>query len=138
MRSCLTKGRPAGSGKIAFPDWRPLFDAFAGVPNVDVFRQQADALAALLQEAPLTPEQISGDLDFQQSLSQLFTLIPYAQLILEQAQLDETPQDIVDLVFETLVRDFQLDCDRVAWQGLIDRCAASVGGGQHTQTGDQC
>ena len=100
------QGPTRGLGKIAFPDWRPLFDAFAGVPNVGVFRQQADALVALLKEAPLTPEQMSDDLDFQQSLSQLFTLIPYAQLILEQAQLDETPQDIVDLVFETLVRDF--------------------------------
>jgi acyl-CoA dehydrogenase len=49
---------------------------------------------------------MSADLDFQQSLSQLFTLIPYAQLILEQAQIDEIAQDIVDLVFETLVRDF--------------------------------
>jgi acyl-CoA dehydrogenase len=100
------QGPTRGLGKIAFPDWRPLFDAFADVPNVGVFRQQADALVALLQEAPLTPEQISGDLDFQQSLSQLFTLIPYAQLILEQAQIDEIPQDIIDLVFETLVRDF--------------------------------
>ena len=49
---------------------------------------------------------MSGDLDFQQSLSQLFTLIPYAQLILEQARLDDTSDDIVDLIFETLVRDF--------------------------------
>jgi acyl-CoA dehydrogenase len=100
------QGPTRGLGKIVFPDWRPLFDVFAGVPNVGVFRQQADALVALLQEAPLTPEQISRDLDFQQSLSQLFTLIPYAQLILEQAQLDEIAEDIVDLVFETLVRDF--------------------------------
>jgi acyl-CoA dehydrogenase len=102
------QGPTRGLGKIGFPDWRPLFDTFAYVPNVGVFRQQADALIALLQEAPLTAEQMSGDLDFQQSLSQLFTLIPYAQLILEQAQLDEIPQDIVDLVFETLVRDFSL------------------------------
>jgi acyl-CoA dehydrogenase len=49
---------------------------------------------------------MSGDLDFQQSLSQLFTLIPFAQLPLEQAQIDEIPPDIVDLLFETLVRDF--------------------------------
>ena len=49
---------------------------------------------------------MTDDLDFQQSLAQLFTLVPYGQLILEQAQLDETPPDIVDLVFETLVRDF--------------------------------
>jgi len=100
------QGPTRGLGKIAFPDWRPLFDAFAHVPNVAVFRQQADALVALLQEAPLTSEQMTGDLDFQQSLSQLFTLIPYAQLILEQAQIEHTAQDIVDLVFETLVRDF--------------------------------
>ena len=100
------QGPTRGLGKIAFPDWRLLFDAFAHVPNVAVFRQQADALVALLQEAPLTSEQMTGDLDFQQSLSQLFTLIPYAQLILEQAQIEHTTQDIVDLVFETLVRDF--------------------------------
>jgi alkylation response protein AidB-like acyl-CoA dehydrogenase len=100
------QGPTRGLGKIAFPDWRTVFDAFADVPNVGVFRRQADALVALLQEAPLTPDQISGDLDFQQSLSQLFTLIPYAQLILEQVQIDHIPEDIIDLVFETLVRDF--------------------------------
>ena len=100
------QGPTRGLGKIAFPDWRPLFDSFAHVPNVAVFRRQADGLVALLQEAPLTSEQMSGDLDFQQSLSQLFTLIPYAQLILEQAQIEELPRDIVDLVFEILVRDF--------------------------------
>ena len=83
-----------------------MFDGFAAVPNVAVFRQQADALVQLLQDAPLTPEQMTGDLDFQQSLSQLFTLIPYAQLILEQARIEQVPQDIVDLVFETLIRDF--------------------------------
>ena len=100
------QGPTRGLGKIAFPDWRPVFDDFGAVPNVGVFREQADALVALLQEAPLTPEQMKADLDFQQSLAQLFTLIPYAQLILEQAQIDGTPDDIVDLVFETLVRDF--------------------------------
>jgi len=49
---------------------------------------------------------MTADLDFQQSLAQLFTLIPYAQLILEQAQLEGTPQDVLDLIFETFVRDF--------------------------------
>jgi len=60
----------------------------------------------MVEQAPPTPEQMTGDLDFQQSLAQLFTLVPYAQLILEQAQLDETSPDIVDLIFETFVRDF--------------------------------
>ena len=83
-----------------------MFDAFADVPNVARFREQADGLVALLQSAPLTAEQMSDDLDFQQCLAQLFTLVPYGQLILEQAQLVDTPQDVVDLIFETLVRDF--------------------------------
>jgi acyl-CoA dehydrogenase len=46
------------------------------------------------------------DLDFQQALAQLFTLIPYGQLILEQARFAETPTDVVEAIFETLVRDF--------------------------------
>jgi len=102
----FAQGPTRGLGRITFPDWRPIFDAFASTPNVARFREQADALLAMLEEAPPTPEQMAGDLDFQQSLAQLFTLIPYAQLILEQAQLDGTPPDVLDMVFETLVRDF--------------------------------
>ncbi len=102
----FAQGPTRGLGRIGFPDWRPVFDAFAAVPNVARFREQADALVALPQAAPLTPAQMTDDLDFQQCLAQLFTLVPYGQLILEQAQLDDTPADVVDLVFEWLVRDF--------------------------------
>jgi acyl-CoA dehydrogenase len=100
------QGPTRGLSKIKFPDWRPIFDVSAETPNVAMFREQADALAKLFEEAPLTPEQMNDDLDFQQSLAQLFTLVPYGQLILEQAQVDDTPEDIVDAVFETLVLDF--------------------------------
>ncbi len=102
----FAQGPTRGLGRITFPDWRPIFDSFAATPNVALFREQADALARMLEEAPPTPEQMTDDLDFQQSLAQLFTLIPYAQLILEQAQLEGTEQDVVDMIFETLVRDF--------------------------------
>ena len=60
----------------------------------------------MVSEAPLTPEQMTGDLDFQQALAQVFTLVPYGQLILEEAGAQETPEDVIDLVFEWLVRDF--------------------------------
>jgi len=102
----FAQGPTRGLGKITFPDWRGVFDRFAAVANVACFREQAEALMDLVQSAPLTPEQMSGDLDFQQSVAQLFTLLPYAQLILEQAELTETPEDVVDLIFEWLVRDF--------------------------------
>ena len=102
----FAQGPTRGLGRITFPAWRPVFERFASIPNVAVFREQAEALPRLVQEAPLTPEQMGEDLDFQQSLAQLFTLLPYAQLILEQAELTDTPADVVDLVFEWLVRDF--------------------------------
>jgi acyl-CoA dehydrogenase len=102
----LAQGPTRGLGRIQFPGWRQAFEAFAGVPNVARFRDQAEQLVTMVQDAPLTEEQISADLDFQQCLAQLFTLVPYGQLILEQAELDDTPADVVDLVFEWLVRDF--------------------------------
>ena len=102
----FAQGPTRGLGKIRFPDWRPAFDGFDELPNVARFREQAEALVGLVQDAPLTSEQMSEDLDFQQSLAQLFTLLPYGQLILEQARLDGTPDDVVDLIFEWLVRDF--------------------------------
>ena len=102
----FAQGPTRGLSKITFPDWRPVFDRFAELPNVARFREQAEALVALIEEVTLTPEQMTADLDFQQSLAQLFTLLPYGQLILEQAELAEVEPDIVDLVFETLVRDF--------------------------------
>jgi acyl-CoA dehydrogenase len=100
------QGPTRGLGKIAFGDWRSAFDAFDGAPNVALFREQAEGLVAMVSEAPLTPEQMSDDLDFQQSLAQIFTLVPYGQLILEEAGAQETSEDVVDLVFEWLVRDF--------------------------------
>jgi alkylation response protein AidB-like acyl-CoA dehydrogenase len=102
----FAQGPTRGLSKIRFPDWRPIFDAFAGLPNVGRFREQSETLCELAQTAPLTQAQLTDDLDFQQCLAQLFTLVPYGQLVLEQAQLDHAPSDVVDLIFEWLVRDF--------------------------------
>jgi hypothetical protein len=102
----FAQGPTRGLGRIKFPEWRPVFDRFAEIQNVARFREQADALVALVGEAPLTAEQMGEDLDFQQCLAELFTLLPYGQLILEQAELDETPDELIDLLFEWLVRDF--------------------------------
>jgi alkylation response protein AidB-like acyl-CoA dehydrogenase len=102
----FAQGPTRGLGKIRFGDWRPAFDEFAHVPNVGRFREQAEALVAMVSDAPLTEEQMTDDLDFQQSLAQVFSLVPYGQLIAEEAATQGTPEDIVDLVFEWLVRDF--------------------------------
>lgn len=102
----FAQGPTRGLSRITFPDWRGVFDRFAELANVSRFREQAESLVELIEDVNLTPEQMTEDLDFQQSLAQLFTLLPYGQLILEQAELAQVESEIVDLVFEILVRDF--------------------------------
>ncbi|MFC0003570.1 acyl-CoA dehydrogenase [Micromonospora siamensis] len=99
------QGPARGLGAIRFHDWRAAYDAHADVPNVARFREQADGLTALLAAHPPTEEQ-QRDLDFLLALGQLFALVVYGQLILEQAELTGLDRDLLDEIFDVLVRDF--------------------------------
>jgi acyl-CoA dehydrogenase len=99
------QGPTRGLSKIRFHDWRLVYDAFADVPNVGRFAEQAEGLAALLTTAPPDEDQ-QRDLGFMLTLGELFTLVPYGQLILEQAQLTGLDRDVVDQIFDVFVRDF--------------------------------
>ena len=99
------QGPARGLGKIAFADWRTAYDAYGEVPNVAVFREQADGLVHLITTAAPDAEQ-AKDLHLLLTLGELFTLVVYGQLILEQAALTELDRDVVDQVFDVLVRDF--------------------------------
>jgi acyl-CoA dehydrogenase len=99
------QGPARGLGKITFADWRLAFEPFAGLLNVVRFREQAEGFTTLLRTAAPDAEQ-QQDLDFGLVLGQLFTLIVYAQLILEQAKLTQLDSDLLDTIFEILVRDF--------------------------------
>ena len=75
------------------------------MPNVARFTEQAEALRELLTTAPPGEDQ-QKDLGFLLIVGELFTLVVYGQLILEQAQLDGVDTDVVDQVFDVFVRDF--------------------------------
>ncbi|MFK0256415.1 acyl-CoA dehydrogenase family protein [Streptomyces sp. NPDC090445] len=99
------QGPARGLGSVRFHDWRPAFDAYAEVPNVARFREQADALCEFVATTAPDEEQ-SRDLDFLLSVGQLFALVVHGQLILEQARLTGLDQDVLDELFSVLVRDF--------------------------------
>jgi len=101
----FAQGPTSGLGKIQFHDWRPVYEAFAHLPNVACFTEQAEALRDLLTTAPPDEAQ-QKDLGFLLIVGELFTLVVYGQLILEQAQLDGVDPDVVDHVFDVFVRDF--------------------------------
>jgi acyl-CoA dehydrogenase len=99
------QGPARGLGAIRFHDWRTAYDAHAEVPNVARFREQADGLCALLA-AHAPDEAQQRDLDFLLALGQLFALVVYGHLILEQAELTRLDRDVLDEIFDVLVRDF--------------------------------
>ena len=99
------QGPARGLGQIRFADWEVPYRAFADVPNVARFHEQAAALKTLLTTAAPDADQ-QKDLDFLLNLGHLFTLVVYGQLILEQAELTGTDRDVLDQVFDVLVRDF--------------------------------
>ncbi|WP_327028743.1 acyl-CoA/acyl-ACP dehydrogenase [Micromonospora sp. NBC_01740] len=99
------QGPARGLGTIRFHDWRAAYDAHAEVPNVARFREQADGFCALLAAHAPSEEQ-QRDLDFLLALGQLFALIVYGHLILEQAELTGLDRDVLDEIFDVLVRDF--------------------------------
>ena len=99
------QGPARGLSKIRFHDWRLAYDAFAEVPNVARFVEQAEGLKELLSAAPPSADQMK-DLDYMLTLGELFTLVVYGQLICEQAALDGLDHDLVDQIFDVFVRDF--------------------------------
>ncbi|MEE3328870.1 MAG: acyl-CoA dehydrogenase, partial [Myxococcota bacterium] len=47
-----------------------------------------------------------NDVDFLLAVGELFTLVVYAQLLLENASIYSISDDLVDQIFDVLVRDF--------------------------------
>lgn len=99
------QGPARGLSKVRFQDWREVYGRFAGLANVALFAEQGEALTRLLAEAAPDADQ-QGDLDFGLAIAELFTLIVYGQLILEQAEILGLEADTVNQIFDILVRDF--------------------------------
>jgi acyl-CoA dehydrogenase len=98
------QGPARGLGKILFHDYRPVYAAW-DLPNVAVFREQTDVFRTLLATAPPSEDQ-RRDPDFLLAMGEIFTLVVYGQLILENAGMHRVPPELVDLIFDFMVRDF--------------------------------
>jgi acyl-CoA dehydrogenase len=99
------QGPAKGASKVQFADWVPVFENASAIPNVARFFEQVRALQALLSTAAPDAEQ-QRDLDFMLVVGHLFTLVVYGQLILEQSELRGLDHDVVDQIFDVMVRDF--------------------------------
>jgi acyl-CoA dehydrogenase len=98
------QGPTKGLGQIQFHDPMLAYGA-SSLPNVEVFKSQIDGLKTLLMSCPPSPSQ-ARDMDFLLSGGELFTLVAYGQLILESAEIHGVGDDLVDQIFDFMVRDF--------------------------------
>ena len=97
------QGPTKGLGSITFADYADAFAAF-DLPNVSLFVEQIDTFKMMLATQPPTPEQVR-DTDWLLAVGEIFTLIVYAQLLLENAAIYDIENDLVDEMFDVLVRD---------------------------------
>ena len=70
-----------------------------------MFKKQIRYLKTLLAVARPSSEQ-AKDIDFLLNLGELFTLVVYGQLIIENAKIYALGDDVLDQIFDVMVRDF--------------------------------
>ncbi|OGN91467.1 MAG: hypothetical protein A2Y88_10690 [Chloroflexi bacterium RBG_13_48_10] len=97
------QGPAKGLSKIQFHDYAPIFDKQTA-PNVRIFKEQIDIFKMMLAQATPNPEQVR-DTDFLLTLGEAFTQVVYGQLILENAAIYSIEDELVDQIFDFMVRD---------------------------------
>lgn len=98
------QGATKGLGKTRFHDYRKIYSQ-VNLPNVTIFKKQITLLKVLLVAGKPSKEQIK-DFDFLLNLGELFTLVVYGQLLLENAKLLNIDEALIDQIFEVMIRDF--------------------------------
>jgi acyl-CoA dehydrogenase len=100
----FNQGPTRGLGKIQFHDYNIAYNS-VDLPNVNIFKEQIKLFKKLLAEAPPTKEQ-SEDIDYLMALGEVLTLVAYGQLIIENRKYFEVEDDLLEQLFDFMVRDF--------------------------------
>jgi len=101
----FNQGPARGLGRVRFHDWKPAFEQY-NLPNVKIFVEQIQTFNLMGVNAMPSVEQ-QKDMDFMLSgIGEIFSLIVYAHLIVENAKNYDIDEDTLDQIFDFLVRDF--------------------------------
>jgi acyl-CoA dehydrogenase len=100
----FNQGPTRGLAQVQFHDYSLAYNS-VDIPNVHLFKEQIEAFKEFLAQATPTKEQ-GMDLDFLLTLGELFTLVPYGQLILENQNIYDVEDEVIDQIFDVFVRDF--------------------------------
>jgi acyl-CoA dehydrogenase len=90
--------------EIQFHDYNKAFSSY-NLPNLTIFKEQIKLFKESLIMAPASKEQMK-DIDVMLTIGEMFTLVPYAQLLLENAKIYGIDELVLDQIFDFIVRDF--------------------------------
>jgi acyl-CoA dehydrogenase len=102
----FNQGSAQNLTKIRFHDYKIAYDKY-DLPNVNILKEQIEIFKEMNLKATPTPEQ-GRDIDFVLINGELFTLAVYGQLILENAELYGDDNDLIEQIFDCLIRDFSV------------------------------
>jgi len=98
------QGATSGLGKIQFHDYNIAYNS-VDLKNVNAFQEQIAAFKEFLATAG--PDEAQGkNIDYLLSLGEILVLVAYGQLILENKDHFKIEDDLLDEIFDFLIRDF--------------------------------
>ena len=100
----FNQGPTKGLGKIQFHDYNIAYNS-VDMPNINIFKEQIQAFTDFLVQAAPSKEQ-AQNIDFLLTIGELFTLVAYGQLIIEKYNMEAFDADLLEQIFDFMVRDF--------------------------------
>ena len=100
----FNQGPTKGLGSIQFHDYHEAYNSY-DLPNLTIFKEQIALFKEMAMKAPPSKEQ-AKDIDFLLTAGEMFTLVVYGQLILENAKIYNMDAALIDQIFDFMVRDF--------------------------------
>ncbi len=101
----FNQGATKGLGKIQFHDYNIAYNS-VNLPNVDIFKEQISVFKEFMVASMESMKEQGKDIDFLLNVGELFTLVAYGQLILENSKIYGVDNDLIDQIFDFMIRDF--------------------------------
>ncbi len=95
--------RKGGLSKVQFPDYKKAYEN-VDIPNVKVFLDQVETFRMMLATASPDPSLLKN-MDHMLNIGEIFTMIVYAQLVLEGAKNNDLDERLIDQIFSYFVKD---------------------------------
>lgn len=95
--------RLGGLSKVGFPRYDAVYEN-VDIQNIKIFKNQIDTFRDLLSNA--APDvSLHKNMDYMLNIGEIFTMIVYAQLVLEGALLNDLDERMINQIFGYFIKD---------------------------------